>query len=268
MPNDNPTQQEIQNAEGQQPSVDLGTTQEPSIIQPDPGVHLENIGGLLKPQSSVPTSIPKDFIDQIIPYQSGTNYRLYVYIKDAFKKIYDSAGGIITTFIPQFMMSVDATEPIASGVVSTNTKMLMGLFNLPADIIVNKLSIRAKTIGVEGVWDVTIYSEDGQTQEIAVNTGTVAVNANPQDITMAVSSVTLTRGNHWVAINSNGDGEGIFLFWKISQTATGEDWITTVTGEPEIEGYLTITAGTPPATFTPTDITGAVESTLQFRLDN
>ena len=50
-------------------------------------VRIELLKGLFKAVSVVPTHTPKHFSEQIVFYKSGSTYRLYCYIKDAWKEI-------------------------------------------------------------------------------------------------------------------------------------------------------------------------------------
>ena len=51
---------------------------------------LENIEGTFEILSAAPTHNPISFSDYIVFYKSGTTYRVYNYISDAWKKTYDS----------------------------------------------------------------------------------------------------------------------------------------------------------------------------------
>mgnify|MGYP001580784944 CR=1 FL=1 len=42
-------------------------------------IRIEELGGLFKTSSAVPTHIPKKFSEQIVVYTSGSTYRLYWY---------------------------------------------------------------------------------------------------------------------------------------------------------------------------------------------
>lgn len=53
---------------------------------------IEDLRTFRRHVASVPTDTPRNFLDQIRLYFSGTTYRIYWYIKDAWKKIYDSSG--------------------------------------------------------------------------------------------------------------------------------------------------------------------------------
>ena len=53
---------------------------------------LEMLRRIKMHSDSVPTYTPKSFLEQFYLYLSGSTYRFYIYIKDAWKKIYDSSG--------------------------------------------------------------------------------------------------------------------------------------------------------------------------------
>jgi hypothetical protein len=156
--------------------------------------------------------------------------------------------------------------------LSTNTTQSLYQFILPFSITVNKISMKTGgTVTTSGTWDITIYSENGQTQEIAVTTGTVSTGDTI--VTTSVSGVTLSAGVHWFAINPNSTANAQ---WHMYTQGTSGALGTTaglpfdVSSEPVIAGTLTITAGTPATTFTPSSVT---ENTLTnvaviFRLDN
>ena len=48
-------------------------------IQFDKQIRIEELDGLFKTSSSIPTHIPKKFSEQIVIYTSGSTYRLYWY---------------------------------------------------------------------------------------------------------------------------------------------------------------------------------------------
>jgi hypothetical protein len=70
--------------------ISLGEVQKESEL-PLQEIRIDSIEGLMKPTSTVPTKVPRYFIEQEVHYKSGTVYRLYKYISDAWQKIFDSA---------------------------------------------------------------------------------------------------------------------------------------------------------------------------------
>lgn len=158
-----------------------------------------------------------------------------------------------------------------NGTYNTNTTQYFYQFALPFGITVNKVSIYGGGATVLGTYDITIYSENGQTQEIAVTTANVDVGIT----TTAVSAVALSAGMHWFGFNSNGTANVQVANW--AQGATTNAFSTTnglpfaVTSEPVMCGTATITASTPKANFNPvTDLTINSLSVAApvFRLDN
>ena len=148
--------------------------------------------------------------------------------------------------------------------------MKVGQVIIPFEITVNKISIRSGgTVDVAGTYDLTLYSEDGQTKLFSVTTASVdTINTI---YTTAVSSVVVSAGIYYIAINPNSTTNAEISIWEngnvVPFTAT-TGLPTDITDEPKMQGTVTITAGTPPATITPASITEAVNQTLIFRLDN
>ena len=205
-------------------------------------------------------------------YGSGWNGDLSVPTKNA---VYDKIETLSTptalTLIPYPNLPV-ATGAATQTTFSTNTTQSLYQFILPFSITVNKISMKTGgTVTSAGTWDITIYSENGQTQEIAVTTA--SVSTGDTIITTAVSSVTLSAGVHWFAINPNGTANAQwFCYTQGVNAALGltAGLLGDVSSEPVIAGTLAISADTPSATFTPTALT---ENTLNnvgvvFRLDN
>jgi hypothetical protein len=170
------------------------------------------------------------------------------------------------TLIPQSNIGTDGSTP-ASLSINVNTTAHVGQVIVPHKIVVNKISIRAGAVAVAGTLDLSLYSEDGQTRLFSVTTASITANATN---TTAVSAVTLQPGIYYILVNSNSTADVISYVW--SNSASPFD-VTVglagyVTSEPVMQGTLTITAGTPPTTFTPSSITFATNKTLIFRLDN
>lgn len=194
----------------------------------------------------------------------------------------ESDGQLSTTFLKKALTIIPHSPlpltPVAnSGVadlpadlinMTVNTTAYVGQIVVPFPITVNKISTMIGDVNVTGTMDITIYSEDGQTQEIAVTTATIT---GAGIISVAVSAVELEAGIHYLLVNTNGTLNVANYFWNTRDKApfgatNGLD--EDVSSEPIIQGTLTITAGTPPATITPTSITGARPATMVIRLDN
>lgn len=174
------------------------------------------------------------------------------------------------TLIPYPNTPVLSGASTASSFGSDTTQSLFQ-FVLPLAITVNKISLRTGTISSNGTWDITIYSENGQNQLIAVTTGTVS-SAN-SIVTVSVPTITLNPGVYWFAINPNGVASAQWICYTAGANAalgTTSGLPGDVTSEPIIHGTLAISSGTPAATFTPTAVTETALSAvgIVFRLDN
>lgn len=176
------------------------------------------------------------------------------------------------TLIPQPNSGTDGGGNATMNQLDTNTKMYIGQIVIPFKITANKISFFINSYTAAGTIDLTMYSEDGQTQIFSVTTANITAGSVVN--TTALSSVVINPGIYYFGINSNGTLNLNVPFWSIG--STGQPPFTTgqpglpydITSEPVMCGTLTITAGTPPATITPTSITKAASSILIFRLDN
>nr|AKH48006.1 hypothetical protein [uncultured marine virus] len=159
--------------------------------------------------------------------------------------------------------STDSTATSDSRSVGVNTVAYARHFNIPADMVVNKISLEVTATSVAGTYDIAIFSEDGQTQVISVTSASVSGTGI---LTTAVSAVSLSAGNYWFVFLPNSTASNSFRFLNSS---SGTVLMTGVVGEPDLAGTLAVTASTMPATITPTDIDGSsIDSTVFFRLDN
>lgn len=169
--------------------------------------------------------------------------------------------------------NADSLYPRTIG--TSTTVMRVGQVIIPFAITANKITIRnAGNINTAGTYDLTLYSEDGQTQIFSVTTATIS-SPNVSEV-IALSSVSIPAGIYYIAMNSNG-GDCNFMFWADNNVDAGTDGVkilSVLSGEPTLEGTYTITAGEPPATLTLSSISystsgaGGASSTLYFRLDN
>lgn len=212
--------------------------------------------------SNVLTRLAKGTADQVLTMNAGATAPEWA----------DAAGGGASclTYIPRpAMFGLNDPSTAAFGMV-TNTEAHLGQVVVPFSMVVNKLTVRSGTVTTAGVFDIVLYSEDGQTQVISVTTA--SINASDTLFTTAVSSVSLSAGIYYVLVVPNGTMNVELLAWSLEPAAPfsqtqgiHED----VTSEPIMKGLLTVTAGTPPATFDPTAITStATNDIIIIRLDN
>lgn len=160
-------------------------------------------------------------------------------------------------------------------IIDDTTTAHVALFSVPYQITVNKISIISQTVSTGDTLDLTLYSEDGQTQIFSVTTA--SVSASSTVYTTAVSSVSISPGNYYFMVNANSGTPNLGIYGYTPSNAlfanstTGT--LSDISTEPVLAGTVTITAGTPPATITPSGIT-VVKSTsttgrpIALRLDN
>lgn len=144
--------------------------------------------------------------------------------------------------------------------VAVNTTAYVSRVEVPARITIGKLSIRSGAVTTPGTVKVGIYSADGQTQHLAVTSGTLSAAGLD---TVTGLSTTLNPGIYYIVVVSVGTFNGNLLIWTNTGTSSFNP-----ASEPVNEGTLTVTASTLPATFTPTGVTYTSGSSVIVRLDN
>lgn len=198
--------------------------------------------------------LPKGTASQVLTMNSGATTPEWA----------DASGGgaTVKTIIPKSVLPFGAINNNIA--LNTNTKAICGMINIPASITVNKITLSGSSFVAEGTLKIAIYSEDGQTRHIYVETPTIS-SSNTAIVT-SVSSVSLSAGNYYIAVVPVGSTSlSIFPFLTTDQVAK----LNNLSGERYIEGTLTVTAGTLPSTINPeSDITTANLSTAISRLDN
>lgn len=171
-----------------------------------------------------------------------------------------SSGATCVSIMPFPMYTM---YTVSSEGISSNTTAFVGGFILPAGITVNKISFSCTNVSVSGTVRVGVYSEDGQTKEIDVVSGTISGTGT---VTISVSAVTLSAGVHYVAIvpiSTTNIAIGTYVP-DTGLTALGE-----VSSEPVFSGTVAVSAGVLPSTITTTSIsTGTTREQLIIRLDN
>lgn len=184
-----------------------------------------------------------------------------------------ASGATCVTVMPE--SAIHPHQNSAPSLVSTgtNTTMNVGQVIIPFKITANKISIDCiSNGGTTGTLDLTMYSEDGQTQIFSVTTASIDAATNVT-VTTALSSVVINPGIYYIAVNPNSTANLYTYYFTSTNTVYGAGGLAiglpgNVTSEPIMTGTYTITAGTPPATITPGSITYADNTTLICRLDN
>lgn len=181
------------------------------------------------------------------------------------------AGLIPAANLPGGSDTVEIVKPIVicSAITTrgmSNTADAYGYaFRLVKGITVNKISFNVTAVGAAGTVRIGVYSEDGQTREIDVTSGTISGTGVA---TVSVSAVALSAGIHYIIFAIQTGANLTFSSWQALATV---DTFSSISSEPRLMGVLTVTAGALPTTFTTTssgtwqsDTSGGVV----VRLDN
>jgi hypothetical protein len=149
---------------------------------------------------------------------------------------------------------------------STNTVMSVGKISIPYKINASQIVIRSgSSHTTNGTVKISLYSEDGQTSLFSVTSPTISATATFYPISIS-PSVIINPGMYWISVVTVGTtNTSLIVTTQNGVAASGYNFAQN--GKAASEGTLTVTAGTPPASFTPTDITYAYNSTLRFRID-
>lgn len=175
-----------------------------------------------------------------------------------------SAAATAETLVP--LPQGNAATVVATPTLTGSTTAFLGQIIVPFSITVNKISFAVGGVTVAGTIDITLYSEDGQTQIFSTTTNSISTTGVK---TVGLSAVSLSPGVYYIMVNTNSTTNIVPYAWGQSNEpfTTTNGLLGDVTSEPVVRGTLAISADTPPATFTPSSITDATESTLIIRLD-
>ena len=145
---------------------------------------------------------------------------------------------------------------------SSNTTGYVSAFYLPFEITVNRITMRTSASGNPGtIFQVGIYSEDGQTKEVDVDSPTISTDETFQ---IVVSAVTLSAGVHYIVMIPNSGKAMTFDGWDDTVIVDYEP-----TGKPALTGTMSVSADTLPATFSPSsDISFSNNKSIVMRFDN
>ena len=169
-------------------------------------------------------------------------------------------GGSDIVAIPMPLLH---TVALGTRSMSNNVDGFIGAFKLDHAITVNKITLNVTAVGAAGVYNIGIFSMDGQTRHISVATASISGTGK---VTTAVGAVTLPAGIYYYMMGSVGSANVTFSRW--TPLATASD-MRELTSEPTLCGQYTVTASTMPATVTPASIAATDDGgTFLFRLDN
>lgn len=194
----------------------------------------------------------------------GTGAELFVnpkYLKDT---------GLLTKSICLTLIAKPVAELNTAGAtfvtieLATNTTMNVGQIYVPFSITINEISYYVQAVGNHGSLKIGLYSEDGQTQYIGFTTADITTNG--QKTETLSPAVTLNPGIYYLSIVPVGTADINLFNWVTSDVALYG--YASVSGKAVVEGTLTVTAGTLPATITPSAITGSPTRISIIRFDN
>jgi hypothetical protein len=201
-------------------------------------------------------------------YGAGWNGKLEPPTKNA---VYDK---IETLFFPVCTSLIPL--PDGGGVgdettfgITDNTAQEFTRVVIPFKITVNKITIRPTAASTPGTLDLTLYSEDGQTQLFAVTTASIA---GAELTSTAVGAVVLNPGIYYLGVNPNGTANVTLAAFQLITGAAAFSTTLGILGdvasEPDYRGQKAISAGAPLATFDPTSLSDQNHKSIIFRLDN
>lgn len=201
--------------------------------------------------------------DPLIPdeaYGVGWNGVLEPPTKNA---VYDKIETIVlpstTVMIPRPIVPYSSvgTRPL-----NNNVDGYLALFRVDRAITVNKLSFNVTAVGVTGTLKIGVFSADGQTQYISIETASIS---GAGIVTTAVSSVALAAGNYYIVFLSVSTASITVNQWTV---VSGAGDLRAIASEPTLCGVYTCTASTMPATLTIASISSNAYGNTVFRLDN
>ena len=153
----------------------------------------------------------------------------------------------------------DFIHTVTTQAFSSNTTARVTRVYLARGKYVSKWSMEATTVGASGTLAFGVFSEDGQTRFLSGVTGTISgTGLDTTDIT----DVYLPPGVYYVMVVSVGSANLTMRVSSVQGTGTAP------TGEREVSGTVTVTAGTIPASFDPdADVTYNANGAPFVRLD-
>lgn len=192
--------------------------------------------------------------------ESGSNYILWDGTTLAINASINTNN--VKTVFPQFIQGTN--ERVTMDLIS-NTTARIGMVSISNGITVNRITVRSgAAVLAAGTADIAIYSEDGQTKFIDVETPSISATYSYYTATVS-PAVNLPVGNYYIAIVPNGSTSATYIGW----VSALDDDTYALAGGKVVVGTMTVTAGTLPASFNPvSDITFAQHNTPAVRLDN
>lgn len=205
------------------------------------------------------------------PSSDGTNRQFLQ--TDGSRSLSWVTGAAATTsiaLIPQAVGAMGSAAGFSSDAINNDTTMNCGLYTLPTDFSVGKISINVPAWTAAGTLDIGIYDQGGNGKYREVTTA--SIGATGVVSTSVSPALSLNSGNYYICLVSNTStitlDIGMWRHDSATAAALGQ-----LSGEPATHGTATVSAGTLPATFNPNTLDDTGCSTADicapvFRLDN
>lgn len=207
---------------------------------------------------------------QIYQFPSIGGASSTILAKNADEGLFWTMPGLVTFAIPSYVGGNASTT--SEMTLSDNTLHLKAAYLLSNPIEVANITIDVLSVSTAGTLDITIYSEDGQSQMIAVTTASIS---SAGLVTTAVSpAVFLHPGIYYITVNTNSTTNlNVRSHARCHNEGSagsymGENLNRLVTGEPDICGEDSITAGSPPSTIDTTTFQSSAGGPIMVRFDN
>jgi hypothetical protein len=175
-------------------------------------------------------------------------------------------GSGVLSFVRHELDTYTSLPPFAATTSSSvtlhnsNTAASVQQFTLPVGMTVSKVTVNPHGVAVSNSMDIGIYDKAGN---LLLSTSTKTLTSNTQDTSVFDTATYLEPGTYYFASVGNAGSPDISFAAFFNPKLSGG-----VSGEPVTVGTLTVSAGTLPASFTPSNISvSSLNRAITFRLD-
>lgn len=159
--------------------------------------------------------------------------------------------------------------PTHAGAVATttlqnnsNTNMRVGLVYIPEPTVVGKIRFNVTAVGTAGTLGLALFSQDGQTRYFNETTSSIS-GTGVQTHTLG-TPVGIPQGYAYIALNPDSTADITTTMWTTNPAIAA----AASSGDYEISGDVTVTAGTIPTAFDPdTDVSYGTSRAIVVRFD-
>lgn len=163
---------------------------------------------------------------------------------------------------PQLLIPMTGQQGTAGRQLATNTTASVGMFALQHPQTWNSISFEVSAVGGAGTLVWGVFSNDGQTRFASETTASISGTGLHTDA--LATPVTLPPGLYYFVVAPVGAANLSLTTWS----TIGGMAFAAPSGENEVCGTLTVSAGTIPSTFDPDgDVTFAQNHAVVVRID-